>query len=171
MASTGEVGCLGEDAGCALLKAMLSVGMRIPQKNILFAIGGPKQRAHLLDTIKRLVQRGYTIYATGGTSDYLNGLGVPNIRVYKNEHVDENGKLKQPIVSELMHNKQIELFVGIPVDTLADSVHDSYYRMRRTAVDLNIPLITNARLAEAFINAFLDVPLDTLAIREWNEYK
>ena len=145
--------------------------MRIPQKNILFAIGGPKQRAHLLDTIKRLVQRGYTIYATGGTSDYLNGLGVPNIRVYKNEHLDENGKLKQPIVSELMHNKQIELFVGIPVDTLADSVHDSYYRMRRTAVDLNIPLITNARLAEAFINAFLDVPLDTLAIREWNEYK
>ena len=171
MASTGEVGCLGQDANCALLKAMLSVGMRIPKKNILFAIGGPKQRAHLLDVIKRLVQRGYTIYATGGTSDYLNGLGVPNIRVYKNEHVDENGKLKQPIVSELMHKKEIEMFVGIPVDTLADSVHDSYYKMRRTAVDLNIPLITNARLAEAFINAFLDVPLDELSIQEWSEYK
>ena len=171
MASTGEVGCLGEDASCALLKSLLSVGMRIPKKNILFAIGGPKQRAHLLDVIKRLVQRGYTIYATGGTSEFLNGVGVPNIRVYKKEHLDEFGQLKQPIVSNLMHNKQIELFVGIPVDTLADTVHDSYYQMRRTAVDLNIPLITNARLAEAFINAFLDVPLDTLAIREWSEYK
>ena len=171
MASTGEVGCLGEDANCALLKSMLSVGMRIPKKNILFAIGGPKQRAHLLDTIKRLVERGYTIYATGGTSEFLNGLGVPNIRVYKKEHMDEFGQLKQPIVSNLMHNKEIELFIGIPVDTLADPVNDSYYRMRRTAVDLNIPLITNARLAEAFINAFLDVPLDSLDIREWSEYK
>lgn len=171
MASTGEVGCLGQDANAALLKSMLSVGMRVPEKNILFAIGGPKQRAHMLDSIKRLVERGYNIYCTGGTSDYLNSLGVPNTRVYKNEHLDENGQLKQPIVSELMHQKQIDLFVGIPVDTLADSVHDSYYRMRRTAVDLNIPLITNARLAEAFINAFLDVPLDSLAIQEWAEYK
>jgi carbamoyl-phosphate synthase large subunit len=171
MASTGEVGCLGEDANCALLKAMLSVGMRIPEKNILFAIGGPKQRAHMLDTIKRLVARGYTIYATGGTSEFLNGLGIPNVRVYKKEHVDEFGQLKQPIVSDLMHQKKIDLFVGIPVDTLADSVHDSYYKMRRTAVDLNIPLITNARLAVAFINAFLDVPLDTLAIKSWDEYK
>jgi carbamoyl-phosphate synthase large subunit len=125
----------------------------------------------MLDTIKRLVERGYTIYATGGTSDFLNGVGVPNIRVYKNEHLDENGCVKQPVVSDLMHRKEIELFVGIPVDTLADSVHDSYYRMRRTAVDLNIPLLTNARLAEAFINAFLDVPLDTLAIKAWDEYK
>ena len=171
MASTGEVGCLGEDANCALLKAMLSVGMRIPEKNILFAIGGPKQRAHMLDTIKRLVARGYTIYATGGTSEFLNGLGIPNVRVYKKEHVDEFGQLKQPIVSDLMHQKKIDLFVGIPVDTLADSVHDSYYKMRRTAVDLNIPLITNARLAVAFINAFLDVPLDSLAIKSWDEYK
>ena len=171
MASTGEVGCLGEDANCALLKSLLSVGMRVPEKNILFAIGGPKQRAHMLDTIKRLVARGYNIYATGGTSEYLNGLGVPNTRVYKNEHVDENGKPMGPIVTDLMHEKKIDLFVGIPVDTLADSVHDSYYRMRRTAVDLNIPLLTNARLAEAFINAFLDVPLDSLAIRAWDEYK
>ena len=108
MSSTGEVGCLGEDASCALLKSLLSVGMRIPKKNILFAIGGPKQRAHMLDTIKRLVDRGYTIYATGGTSEYLNGLGVPNIRVYKKEHMDEFGQLKQPIVSDLMHKKEIE---------------------------------------------------------------
>ena len=115
--------------------------------------------------------RGYTIYATGGTSEFLNGLGIPNVRVYKKEHIDEFGQLKQPIVSDLMHQKKIDLFVGIPVDTLADSVHDSYYKMRRTAVDLNIPLITNARLAVAFINAFLDVPLDSLAIKSWDEYK
>lgn len=166
MASTGEVGCLGEDASCALLKSMLSVGMRIPKKNVLVALGGHKQRGYLLDSIRLLVKNGYSIYATGGTSRFLTEAGVPNTRVYKETEPEQS-----PKALDLMHNHTIELFIGIPGDTIADPIHDSYRRLRRASVDLNIPLITNARLADAFIRAFISTPLDTLNIRAWDEYK
>lgn len=174
MASTGEVGCLGEDASCALLKSMLSVGLRVPKKNILVAIGGPKQRASMLDSLRLLVKEGYTLYATGGTSKFLTDAGVPNIRVYKSEEsaaMSSQPDGEHPIALDLMHDKTIELFIGIPGDTIADPIHDSYRRLRRASVDLNIPLITNARLADAFIRAFTSIPLDQLAIRSWDEYK
>lgn len=174
MASTGEVGCLGEDANCALLKSMLSVGLRVPKKNILVAIGGPKQRAAMLDSLRLLVKEGYTLYATGGTSKFLAEAGVPNKRVYKSEESAAQSSTpdaEHPIALDLMHDHTIELFIGIPGDTIIDPIHDSYRRLRRASVDLNIPLITNARLADAFIRAFTSIPLDQLAIRSWDEYK
>ncbi|MBP3244794.1 MAG: carbamoyl-phosphate synthase (glutamine-hydrolyzing) large subunit [Bacteroidaceae bacterium] len=165
MASTGEVGCLGEDSNCALLKSMLSVGMRIPEKNILISAGDSKQKASMLDSVKLLVKNGYKIFATGGTSRFLSDNGIENTLVY---WPSEEGK--QPQALDMLHNKEIDMVVNVPKNLTVGEIGNGY-KLRRAAVDLNIPLITNPRLASAFINAFCTIKLDDLAIRSWEEYK
>lgn len=164
MASTGEVGCLGEDTQCAILKAMLSVGYRIPKKNILLSTGDAKQKVDMLSAARLLQQKGYSLYATGGTSLYLNENGVKNTLVY---WPDEK---REPQALGLLHRKEIDLVVNIPKDLTVGELNNGY-QIRRAAVDLNIPLITNARLASAFISAFCSLSVDDLIIKSWAEYE
>ena len=164
MASTGEVGCLGEDTQCAILKAMLSVGYRIPKKNILLSTGDAKQKVEMLSAAHLLQQKGYSLFATGGTSRYLTENGIPNTLVYwPNEK-------SQPQALDLLHRKEIDMVVNIPKDLTTGEL-DNGYRIRRAAVDLNIPLFTNARLASAFISAFCTLSVDDLIIKSWAEYE
>ena len=148
MASTGEVGCIGSDTSCAILKAMLSVGYRIPQKNILLSTGTPKQKVDMLSAARMLQKKGYKLFATGGSSKFLTENGVENTRVYWPSEPDI-----QPQALEMLHKKEIDMVVNIPKNLTAGEL-DNGYKIRRAAIDLNIPLITNARLASAFINAF-----------------
>ena len=164
MASTGEVGCLGQDTSCALLKAMLSVGYRIPQKGILLSTGAPKQKVDMLEAARMLQQQGFTLYATGGTSAFLEENGVESVRVY---WPSEEGT---PQALDLLHRKEIDMVVNIPKN-LSSSELDNGYKIRRSSIDLNIPLITNARLASAFIGAFCSMKVEDLAIQSWNEYQ
>ncbi len=165
MSSTGEVGCLGDDTNQALLKAMLSVGHRIPKHTVLLSTGGAKQKAELLETAKTLREHGYELYATGGTSKYLSDNGVANTMVYWPS--DEG---KEPQALTLMHEHKIDMVVNIPKDLTQHELTNGY-KIRRTAIDLNIPLITNSRLASAFIHAFCTLKLDDVDIKSWNEYK
>lgn len=165
MASTGEVGCIGSDTSCAILKAMLSVGYRIPEKNILLSTGTPKQKVDMLSAARMLQKKGYRIFATGGSSKFLTENGVENTRVY---WPSETGQ--QPQALDMLHKKEIDMVVNIPKNLTADEL-DNGYKIRRAAIDLNIPLITNARLASAFINAFCTMTPDDLAIKSWAEYK
>ena len=163
MASTGEVGCIGDDTQSAILKAMLSVGYRVPAKNILLSTGNTKQKADMLPAVRLLQDRGYTLFATGGTSCYLAENGIKNTLVYwPSEGL-------QPQALDMLHERKIDLVVNIPKNLSAGEL-DNGYRIRRAAVDLNIPLITNARLASAFINAFCNISIDRLAIKSWAEY-
>ena len=164
MSSTGEVGCLGDDTNQALLNAMLSVGHRIPKHTVLLSTGGAKQKAELLDTARTLIKHGYELYATGGTSRYLAENGVANTMV--NWPSDEG---KQPQALTLMHERKIDMVVNIPKDLTQHELTNGY-KIRRTAIDLNIPLITNSRLASAFIHAFCTLNLDDLEIKSWSEY-
>ena len=164
MSSTGEVGCLGENTSEALLKSMLSVGYKIPEKNILLSTGDAKQKASMLDAARKLYEKGYSLYATGGTHAYLNDNGVPAIRVYWPSESD-----KQPQALDMLHRKQIDMVVNIPKN-LSSAELTNGYKIRRAAIDLNIPLITNARLASAFIDAFCDMTLDEIEIKSWGEY-
>ena len=164
MASTGEVGCLGDDTNTALLKAMLSVGHRIPRKTVLLSTGGAKQKAEMLDAARKLVDNGYQLYATGGTSDYLSHNGIANTRVYWPS--DEGC---HPQALDLLHEKKIDMVVNIPKDLTPRELTNGY-KIRRAAIDLNIPLITNSRLASAFINAFCNVSIDDVDIKSWAEY-
>lgn len=164
MSSTGEVGCLGENTSEALLKAMLSVGHKIPQKSVLLSTGGAKQKADMLDAAHKLHEKGYTLYATGGTHKFLNENGIPAIHVYWPSESD-----KQPQALDLLHGKQIDMVVNIPKN-LSSTELSNGYKIRRAAVDLNIPLLTNARLASAFIDAFCDLNLDEIEIKSWSEY-
>ena len=164
MASTGEVGCIGEDTSCAILKSMLSVGYRIPEKNILLSTGATKQKVDMLQAAKALKAKGYNLYATGGTSKFLTENGIENTRVY---WPSEDG---HPQALEMLHNKQIDMVVNIPRDLSVGELTNGY-KIRRAAIDLNIPLITNARLASAFINAFCSMSIDDIAIKSWDEYK
>ena len=164
MSSTGEVGCLGDDTNQALLYAMLSVGHRIPKHTVLLSTGGAKQKAELLDTARTLIKHGYELYATGGTSRYLAENGVANTMVYWPS--DEG---KQPQALTLMHERKIDMVVNIPKDLTQHELTNGY-KIRRTAIDLNIPLITNSRLASAFIHAFCTLNLDDLEIKSWSEY-
>ena len=164
MASTGEVGCLGEDTQCAILKAMLSVGYRIPQKNILLSTGDAKQKADMLSAARLLQQKGYSLFATGGTSRYLSENGIDNTLVY---WPDEK---REPQALGLLHRKEIDMVVNIPKDLSVGEL-DNGYQIRRAAVDLNIPLLTNARLAGAFISAFCSLSVDDLIIKSWAEYE
>jgi len=165
MASTGEVGCLGDDQRYAILESMLSVGYRIPQKNVLLSTGTAKQKAAMLDAAKMLVANGYNLYATGGTSKYLADNGINNTRVY---WPSEDGL--QPQALEMLHNKQIDMVVNIPKDLTQHELTNGY-KIRRAAIDLNIPLITNARLASSFINAFCTVDIDQIPIKSWDSFK
>ena len=164
MASTGEVGCIGDDTSCAVLKAMLSVGYRIPEKNVLMSTGTLKQKVDLLQAARALKAKGYNIFATGGSSKFLTENGVENTRVY---WPSEEG---QPQALEMLHKKEIDMVVNIPRD-LTPTELENGYKIRRAAVDLNIPLVTNARLASAFINAFCSMSIDDIAIKSWEEYK
>ena len=164
MASTGEVGCIGEDTSCAVLKSMLSVGYRIPEKNILMSTGTPKQKVEMLKAAQELKAKGYNIFATGGTSKFLTENGIENTRVY---WPSEEG---HPQALEMLHKKEIDMVVNIPRDLSAGEL-DNGYKIRRAAIDLNIPLITNARLASAFIHAFCTMTIDDIAIKSWDEYK
>ena len=164
MASTGEVGCLGEDTQCAILKAMLSVGYRIPKKNILLSTGDAKQKADMLFAARLLQQKGYSLFATGGTSRYLSENGIDNTLVY---WPDEK---REPQALGLLHRKEIDMVVNIPKDLSVGEL-DNGYQIRRAAVDLNIPLLTNARLAGAFISAFCSLSVDDLILKSWAEYE
>ena len=164
MSSTGEVGCLGDDSNQALLKSMLSVGYRIPKKTVLLSTGGAKQKAELLDAAKTLVAHGYKLYATGGSSKYLADNGVENTCVYWPS--DEG---KHPQALDMLHNKEIDMVVNIPKNLTVHELTNGY-KIRRAAIDLNVPLITNSRLACAFINAFCSLSLEDIDIKAWGEY-
>ena len=164
MSSTGEGGCLGDDTNTALLKSMLSVGHRIPKKNILLSTGGAKQKVAMLDAAKMLIDHGYKLYATGGTSKFLNENGIENTHVlWPSEEGDE------PKALDLLHNHTIDMVVNIPKN-LTSSELTNGYKIRRAAIDLNVPLITNARLASAFIYAFCTTKLEDIGIKSWSEY-
>ncbi len=165
MASTGEVGCIGDDTSVAVLESMLSVGQRIPEKNILLSTGTAKQKAAMLDAAKLLVSKGYKLFATGGTSRYLSENGIENTLVY---WPSEEGM--QPQALDLLHKKEIDMVVNLPKNLTAGELTNGY-KIRRAAVDLNIPLLTNARLAEAFINAFCGLTADDIPIKSWDEFK
>ncbi len=164
MSSTGEVGCLGDDTNTALLKSMLSVGHRIPKKNILLSTGGAKQKVEMLDAAKMLIDNGYKLYATAGTSKFLTENGIENTHVlWPSEEGDE------PKALDLLHDHTIDMVVNIPKN-LTSSELSNGYKIRRAAIDLNVPLITNARLASAFIYAFCTTKLEDIGIKAWNEY-
>ena len=164
MASTGEVGCLGEDSRSALLKAMLSVGQRVPEKNILLSTGDGKQKAEMLAACAMLRDHGYKLFATPGTSRYLDENGIENTLVH---WPSEEGQ--QPQALDMLHNKDIDMVVNVTKNLSAGELSNGY-KIRRAAIDLNIPLITNARLASAFIYAFCTQKLDDLEIKCWQEY-
>ncbi len=165
MASTGEVGCIGSDTSCAVLKAMLSVGYRIPNRNILLSTGTPKQKADMLGAARMLVKKGYKLFATGGTYKALISDGIDCTQVY---WPSEEGQYPQAL--DMLHNKEIDMVVNIPKNLTAHELTNGY-KIRRAAIDLNIPLITNARLASAFIHAFCTMSVDDIAIKSWEEYK
>ena len=164
MSSTGEVGCLGDDTNTALLKSMLSVGHRIPKKNILLSTGGAKQKVAMLDAAKMLLENGYNLYATGGTSKFLTENGIQNTLVlWPSEEGDA------PKALDLLHDHTIDMVVNIPKN-LTSSELSNGYKIRRAAIDLNVPLITNARLASAFIYAFCTTKIEDIDIKAWGEY-
>lgn len=164
MSSTGEVGCLGDDTNTALLKSMLSVGHRIPKKNILLSTGGAKQKVEMLDAAKMLIDNGYKLFATAGTSKFLTENGIENTHVlWPSEEGDE------PKALDLLHDHTIDMVVNIPKN-LTSSELSNGYKIRRAAIDLNVPLITNARLASAFIYAFCTTKLEDIGIKAWGEY-
>ena len=164
MASTGEVGCIGDNTDTALLKSMLSVGYRIPKKTVLLSTGGAKQKVEMLDAARTLVENGYELYATGGTSKYLADNGIANTLVH---WPSDQG---QPQALDLLHDHKIDMVVNIPKDLTTHELTNGY-KIRRAAIDLNVPLITNSRLASAFIHAFCTVGLDGIGIKSWSEYK
>lgn len=165
MASTGEVGCIGDDSNEAVLKAMLSVGYRVPQKNILLSTGDAKQKAELLSAAKLLASKGYNLYATGGSHKYLVENNIPATRVYWPSEAS-----MEPQAMDLLRKKQIDMVVNIPKNLTQEELENGY-QVRRASVDFNIPIITNARLASAFINAFCTIPIDKIQIKSWDEYK
>ena len=164
MSSTGEVGCLGESTSEALMTSMLSVGHRIPKKGVLLSTGSAKQKADLLESAHRLHKKGYQLYATAGTHRYLNDNGIPAILVHWPSEAD-----KEPQALDLLHRKLIDFVVNIPKNLTSNELTNGY-KIRRAAVDLNVPLITNARLASAYIRAFCDLTVDDIEIKSWDEY-
>ena len=175
MASTGEVGCIGDNTNTALLKAMLAVGHRIPKKTVLLSTGSAKQKAEMLDAARMLADHGYQIYATAGTSRYLSDNGVANTRVLWPSEVEaalglgKSMAADAPAALDLLHAHQIDMVVNIPKNLTSHELTNGY-KIRRAAIDLNVPLITNSRLASAFINAFCTVPIEKIGIKAWTEY-
>lgn len=164
MSSTGEVGCIGDDTAEAILKAMLSVGYSIPRKGVLISSGTARQKVDLLEPARLLHRKGYAIYATEGTMHFLNENGIPAVCVYM---PDDN---RRPQILDLLHRKEIDLVVNIPKNLTPKELSNGY-KIRRASIDLNIPLITNTRLASAFIKAFCELSLDDIKIKSWDEYK
>ena len=164
MSSTGEVGCIGDDTSEAILKSMLSVGYKIPKKSVLLSTGSAKQKADMLDAAMALYKKGYKLYATGGTYKYLVENNVPAIRVF---WPSEEGQ--QPQALDMLHNKEIDLVVNIPKNLTTQELSNGY-KIRRASIDLNIPLLTNARLASAFIDAISKYTIDDIEIKSWDEY-
>lgn len=164
MSSTGEVGCLGDDTSEAILTSMMSVGYTIPQKNILLSTGSAKQKVDMLDAAHLLHKKGYHLYATGGTHKFLSENGIPSTLVY---WPSENGT---PQALDMLRNKELDFVVNIPRD-LTPRELDNGYKIRRAAIDFNVPLITNARLASAFIGAFCNMDINDIQIKSWDEYK
>ena len=164
MASTGEVGCLGETTSEAILKSLLSVGHRIPTKGVMLSSGTAKHKAAMLDAARQLDRRGYRLYATEGTHRFLADNGVQSTLVHKPSEPD-----KHPQALEILHNHEVDLVVNIPRD-LSTAELTNGYKIRRAAIDLNIPLLTNARLASAFIDAFTTLGVDKVDIKAWDEY-
>ena len=184
MASTGEVGCIGDNTNTALLKAMLSVGYRIPKKTVLLSTGSAKQKADMLDAARMLADNGYELYATGGTSKYLTDNGIANTRVLWPSEVTSAADCYDvaakgtataaegtvPAALSLLHEHKIDMVVNIPKDLTTHELTNGY-KIRRAAIDLNVPLITNSRLASAFIQAFCTVGIAGIGIKAWSEYK
>ncbi|BEG63608.1 carbamoyl phosphate synthase large subunit [Coprobacter fastidiosus NSB1 = JCM 33896] len=164
MVSTGEVGCLGNDTNDAILKSMLSVGYKIPQQSILLSTGTAKQKVDMLAAAELLHKNGYKLFATGGTHTMLAENNIPSIRVAW------PGEEGYPQALNLLHEKKIDMVVNIPKNLTAGEL-DNGYKIRRAAIDLNIPLVTNSRLASAFITAFCTTPIEELEIKAWEEYK
>ena len=164
MVSTGEVGCLGNDTNDAILKSMLSVGYKIPQQNILLSTGTAKQKVDMLAAAELLHKNGYRLFATGGTHTMLAENNIPSTRVAW------PGEEGYPQALDLLHEKKIDMVVNIPKNLTAGEL-DNGYKIRRAAIDLNIPLVTNSRLASAFITAFCTTPIEELEIKAWEEYK
>ena len=164
MASTGEVGCIGEDVPSAILASMLSVGYRIPERTVLLSTGTPQQKASMLESARLLHKHGYRLYATGGTSRYLSDNGVPNTMVHWPSDAGQD-----PQALDLLHNREIDMVINIPKDLTPRELSNGY-KIRRAAIDLNIPLLTNARLASAFIAAFCSVAPSDIPIRSWDEF-
>jgi len=163
MASTGEVGCVGESYYEAILTAMLSVGYKIPKKNILISSGPPRAKVELLQSARMLHEKGYNLYATGGSQKFLELHGIPATKLH---WPDEKQK---PNVLDFLKAKEIDMVINIPKDLSKDELYNDY-TIRRSAIDFNIPLITNARLASAFIYAFCKNELDNLEVKSWDEY-
>ena len=163
MASTGEVGCIGENYYEAILKSMLSVGHRIPKKNILISSGPTRSKVELLNSTRMLIEKGYNIYSTAGTAKFFKENGIDTQILY---WPDED---KEPNIMEYLHDRKIDLVINIPKNHTKREL-DNGYRIRRAAVDYNIPLITNARLASAFIYAICKVDPTEIAIKSWDEY-
>ncbi len=164
MVSTGEVGCLGNDTNDAILKSMLSVGYKIPQQSILLSTGTAKQKVDMLAAAELLHKNGYKLFATGGTHTMLAENNIPSIRVAW------PGEEGYPQALNLLHEKKIDMVVNIPKNLTAGELNNGY-KIRRAAIDLNIPLVTNSRLASAFITAFCTTPIEELEIKAWEEYK
>jgi carbamoyl-phosphate synthase large subunit len=174
MASTGEVGCIGDNTDTALLKSMLSVGHRIPRHAVLLSTGSAKSKVDMLDAARMLVEHGFALYATKGTSQYLTANGIPNTRVlWPSETMGEEGgpaDLSTPAALDLLHQHRVDMVVNIPKDLTSHELTNGY-KIRRAAIDLNVPLITNSRLASAFIHAFCTVGIEGIGIKSWNEYR
>jgi carbamoyl-phosphate synthase large subunit len=164
MASTGEVGCIGVDTSEAILKSMLAVGQRIPQKAVLMSTGSARQKADLLEAAQALNNKGYKIYATAGTHRFLNDNGIPALLAYWPSQPD-----MQPQALDLLHSHEIDMVVNIPKNLTSTELSNGY-KIRRAAIDLNVPLLTNARLASAFIHAFTTLSLDDIEILSWDQY-
>ena len=164
MSSTGEVGCIGNDTSEAILKSMLSVGYKFPKKAVLLSTGSARQKADMLDAAALLYEKGYKLYATAGTYKYLTENNIPAIRVC---WPSEEGC--QPQALDMLHNKEIDLVVNIPKNLTSQELSNGY-KIRRAAIDLNIPLITNARLASAFVDAISKYSIDDIEIKSWDEY-
>ena len=170
MSSTGEVGCLGDDLNEAILKSLLSVGNKIPKKRILLSTGDPLQKADMLGSCKMLVERGYELFATAGTYKYLVENSLPATKVLWPSECDKpnfRGRFKPAV--EMIQNKEVDMVINIPKDFSSGELGNGY-KVRRAAIDFNVPLITNSRLADAYIRAFCTVPVSALAIKAWDEY-
>ena len=163
MSSTGEVGCIGDNYYEVILKSMLSVGYTIPKKNILLSTGGMRSKVELVNSCKMLVEKGYHLYATHGTHEFLKLNGIESIDL---AWPDENTK---PNVMDYLRAREIDLVVNIPKDLSSHELSNDY-SIRRGAVDFNIPLITNARLASAFIYAICKMDIEDISIKSWDEY-